>query len=228
MPPAADARHVIAETDVALAQLLKARVIGTAEIGIAFDPPNRPWIQGLKGPAVNLFLFDVKENAQRRDVMYEEVRDGNQVVIARRRPPARVDLHYTVSVWAPTVLVEHRVLAAVLRCFLAQPVLPREVMPAALAQVEQQVLLSVGAGPKRGMFINLGGDLKGAFELSVTIPMPAMADLPAPPPVQEASVGLASIPDGGPAVAAGARESVTTARAASAPPPPAQSGDRDE
>lgn len=219
---------VIAETDVALAQLLKSRVIGNAEIGIAFDPPNRPWIQALKGPAVNLFLFDVKENAQRRDVMYEEVRDSSQVVIARRRPPARVDLHYTVSVWAPSVLVEHRILAAVLRCFLGQPVLPREVMPAALAELAQQVVLAVAPGPKRSMFINLGGDLKAGFELAVTIPVPAMADLPAAPPAREVTVAVSSMPDGGPAVAAGARESVTTARVASADAPPAPSGERDE
>jgi hypothetical protein len=212
---------VISETDVALAQLLKSRVIGSAEIAIAFDPPNRPWIQALTGPAVNLFLFDIKENAQRREVMYEDVRDEKNVLVARRRPPARIDLHYTVSVWAaPSPLVEHRILAAMLRCFLGQPLLPRELMPEALAKLEQQVVLSVGSSPKRGMFINLGGDLKAGIELTVTIPLPVLPDLAVPPLVREARADFGPVPDGGPAVAAGAREAKVTARAP-VPPEPA-------
>ena len=38
---------VILEADQALAAVLKAKVIGNAAIPIAFDPPNRPWIQSL-------------------------------------------------------------------------------------------------------------------------------------------------------------------------------------
>lgn len=198
---------MIAETDQALAAVLKGRVIGNAGIAIAFDPPNRPWIQALKSPAINLFLFDVKENTQRRDVMYEEIRDENNVLVARRPPPPRVDLHYTVSAWAPSVLVEHNILAAVLRCFISMPVLPRDVLPAALKDRPYEVMLTVGTGPRRGMFMNVGGDLKGGFELTATVPLP-VPDIPAAPPVKQAELRAGPKPGADPARTSGGRDAV--------------------
>jgi Pvc16 N-terminal domain len=200
---------VIAETDQALALVLKRRVIGNAAIAIAFDPPGRPWIQSLKGPAVNLFLFDIKENAHRRDVMYEDVHaDG--VVVARRPPPPRFDLHYTVSAWAPSVLAEHKILAAALRCFGSITALPREALPPALAALPYDVLVATESGAKRGMFLNFGGELKAGFELTVTVPMPVLPDLPAAPAVQrQPRVNVTPVPGADAARAVPARETVT-------------------
>src|SRR5689334_15484739 len=147
---------VIAEADQALAVLLKTKVIGGAAIAIAFDPPNRPWIQALQGPAINLFLFDIRENLHRRDVMYEKVTSADGAVVARRPPPPRFDLHYTVTAWAPKVLAEHKILAAALRCFSSMTTLPREVLPAPLAALPYEVLVDTAPGTKRGMFINMG------------------------------------------------------------------------
>jgi hypothetical protein len=197
---------VIAETDQALAQVLKTRVIGNAAIAIAFDQPSRPWIQSLTGPAVNLFLFDIKENVLRRDVMYEKVLGAEGAVVARRPPPPRFDLHYTVSAWAPAILVEHKILAAVLRCFGSMTTLPREALPGPLAALPYEMLVATESGAKRGMFLNLGGDLKAGFELTVTVPMPGLPDLPAAPPVRQATVAVSPVPAASRARAAAARE----------------------
>jgi len=201
---------VIAEADQALALVLKNRVIGNAAITVAFDQPSRTWIQSLTGPAVNLFLFDIKQNLLRRDVMYEKVLGAEGDVVARRPPPPRFDLHYTVSAWAPAVLVEHKILAAVLRCFCSMATLPREFLPAALAGLPYELLIATESGAKRGMFLNLGGELKAGFELTVTVPMPALPDLPAAPPVQQASVAVRPVPAADPARTAAARETVQT------------------
>jgi hypothetical protein len=196
--------------------LLKTKVIGNAAIAITFDSPNRPWIQSLTGPAVNLFLYDIKENASRREVMYEKVLGDNGAVVARRPPPPRFDLHYTVSAWAPKVLIEHKILAAALRCFGSMTVLPRAVLPAALAELPYEVLITTESGAKRSMFINMGGDLKAAFEITVTVPMPVLPDLPAAPPVQRpASVVVGPVPGADPARTVPARETVSAT-------PPAQ------
>jgi hypothetical protein len=176
---------VIAETDQALAALLKTKVIGNAAISVVFDPPNRPWIQGLKGPAVNLFLFDIRENVHRRDVMYERISNADGVVVARRPPPPRYDLSYTVTAWAPSVLVEHKILAAALRCFASLTTLPREVLPAPLAALPYEVLVDTGGSTKRSMFLNMGGDLKAGFEVTLTVPVPGLPDVPAAPAVQQ-------------------------------------------
>jgi hypothetical protein len=199
---------VIAETDQALALVLKRKVIGNAAIAVAFDPPNRPWIQSLKGPVVNLFLFDIKENLHRRDVMYERVPGPDGVTVARRPPPPRFDLHYTVSAWAPNVLVEHKILAAALRCFGSMTALPREALPGPLAALPYEVLVTTESGPKRGMFLNLGGELKTGFELTITVPMPGLPDLPAAPPVQQAKVAINPVPGADATRTAAARETI--------------------
>jgi hypothetical protein len=199
---------VIAETDQALALVLKTRVIGNAAITIAFDQPSRPWIQSLNGPAVNLFLFDIKENLLRRDVMYEKVLGAEGTVVARRPPPPRFDLHYTVSAWAPAVLVEHKILAAVLRCFGSMTALPREALPAPLAALPYETLVATESGAKRTVFLNLGGELKAGFELTVTVPMPDLPDVPAAPPVQQARVTVNPVATADQARAATARETI--------------------
>ncbi len=206
---------VIAEADQALAVLLKTKVIGNAAIAITFDPPNRQWSQALTGPAVNLFLYDIKENSARREVMYEKVLGDNGVVVATRPPPPRFDLHYTVTAWAPKILVEHKILAAALRCFGPMTVLPREVLPAALAELPYEVLVSTESGAKRSMFVNMGGDLKAAFEITVTVPMPVLPDLPTAPPVrQQPTVTVNPVPGADPARTVPARETVSPQQAA--------------
>ncbi len=116
---------VILETDQALLAVTKTRVLGNAAVTVTFDPPARPWIQALKTPAVNFFLFDIRENTHRRDVMYEQVRDEGGKVVGHRPPAVRYDLHYTVTVWGAPIAMEHRILALVLRCFGALPTVPR-------------------------------------------------------------------------------------------------------
>jgi len=213
---------VIAETDQALAAVLKAKVIGTAPINIAFDPPSRPWIQALKAPTVNLFMYDLRENVQRRESVYESIRDDAGKVIARRPPMQRWDLHYTVSVFAPNVIVEHKVLAAIVRYFAALDVLPVEVLPPTLAEPGYPILINTGGGTKRGMFLNYAGDLKAGLELTVTVPMPPPpAPPPAPPVQQQPQIQVNPVPGADPARPAAASETAPAGPPRSAPPPPA-------
>ena len=79
---------MILETDQALLAVTKTRVLGNAAVAVTFDPPARPWIQALKTPAVNFFLFDIRENTHRRDVMYEQIRDEEGRVVGHRPPAA--------------------------------------------------------------------------------------------------------------------------------------------
>jgi hypothetical protein len=95
-------------------------------------------------------------------------------------------------------------------------VLPREVLPAALAELPYEVLVSTEPGAKRSMFINMGGDLKAGFEITVTVPVPGLPDLPAAPPVQQATVTVNPVPGADPARTAAARETVSAAQAAPA------------
>jgi hypothetical protein len=209
---------VILETDQALLAVTKTRVLGNAAVTVTFDPPARPWIQALKTPAVNFFLFDVRENTHRRDVMYEQVRDEGGKVVGHRPPALQYDLHYTVTVWGAPIATEHQILALVLRCFGALPTIPRALLPAALAQAPHEVHLTTAAGTKRGMFLNLAGEVKAGFELTATVAMP-VPDIPAAGPVQQAQVTVAPKPAaaGSATNGTGAPEQVHNTAPASAP-----------
>ena len=207
------ASPVILETDQALLAVTKTRVLGNAAVAVTFDPPARPWIQALKTPAVNFFLFDIRENVHRRDVMYEQVRDEGGKVVGHRPPALRYDLHYTVTVWGAPIAMEHKILALVLRCFGALPTIPRELLPEALAQIPQEVHLTTAAGTKRSMFLNLAGETKAGFELTASVAMP-VPDAPAAPPVNQAQVTVGpkqTAPNQAPASGTGAPETVGTA-----------------
>lgn len=206
---------MILETDQALLAVTKARVIGNAAVTVTFDPPARPWIQGLKTPAVNFFLFDIRENTHRRDVMYEQVRDEGGKVVGHRPPALRYDLHYTVTVWGAPIAMEHRILALVLRCFGALPTIPRGFLPEALAQLDHEVHLTTAAGTKRGMFLNLGGEMKAGFEMAVTVTMP-VPDVPVAAPVSQAQVTVAP-KDAGPGTATAATGAPEAVRHEAAP-----------
>lgn len=184
---------VILETDQALLAVTKTRVLGNAAVTVTFDPPARPWIQALKTPAVNFFLFDIRENAHRRDVMYEQVRDEEGRVVGHRPPALRYDLHYTITVWGAPIAMEHRILALVLRCFGSLATVPRDLLPEALAQLPNEVYLTTAPGTKRGMFLNLAGEVKAGFELTATVAMP-VPDAPAAPPVSQAQVTVGPKP----------------------------------
>ena len=203
---------MLVETDQALAALLKAKVIGSAPIGIAFDPPSRPWIQSLKVPCVNLFLFDLREAVSRRESAYEDVRDETGKIVARRAPMQRWDLHYTVTVFAPQVIAEHKILAAVLRYLAGIDVIDPEFLPPELARLGYPILVSTGGGMKRGMFLNYAGDMKVGFEMSITVPIPPLPPPPPAPPVQQPpQIQVVPVPGADPARTVSATETVAAA-----------------
>ncbi len=176
---------MILETDKALLALLRTEILGDAPVAIAFDAPNRPWIQQVKGLMLNLYLYDIRENMQRREVMYTEIRDDKGKLVERRPPPRRYDLYYAVTVWAPKVTIEHQVLACVLAGLSEYETIPGAHLPETLAASGHVVLISVADGMKRGMFQNMGGELKTSLELVVTVPIFGKLPLPTAPAVSK-------------------------------------------
>lgn len=173
---------MIHEIDAALAALLRDEVLGDAKVSIAFDPPNRPWIQTVSGPTLDVFLYDVRENVVRREVMLEPVYDEEGKLVAKRSPARRYDLFYTLSVWGTPVALEHHILAAVTVGLARFETLPAGYVPAAIRD-RGNVFVGVAAGAKRMMPGNLGGDMKIQLELVLTLPLPTTIDLPSAAPV---------------------------------------------
>ena len=110
----------IADLDEGLRSLLRSdlRRHGFDGVEISFDAPSREWSGKLTGPAVNVFLYDLRE-ARDRATSTPEPRAG-----ALLSPPLRLALTYAVTAWTKAVEDEHRLLSQVLAILFSTPACP--------------------------------------------------------------------------------------------------------
>jgi hypothetical protein len=118
---------MIGDLDAALRDLLRTRMTllgagtpaGVAEAQIGFAPPDADWSNDVSAmgdrKALNIYLADLRENRALRS--NERIASAQSGVIVREPAPMRVNCHYLVSAWSPSVdrstrtLDEHEVLA---------------------------------------------------------------------------------------------------------------------
>jgi hypothetical protein len=122
---------VFAELDETIRQILIRDVpINPSEVDINFEAPDREWSGRLTRPAVNCFLYDVRENVKLRMNTWEETRKNNYAT--RQRGPMRVDATYQISAWARVPEDEHRLLWRVLAVLARHVTLPADLLQGAL------------------------------------------------------------------------------------------------
>src|SRR2546423_1580065 len=78
------------------------------EVNISFDLPDKEWANNKAGVrAVNLYLYDIRENLKLRETYWDaEMRDNNKALLKRR--PLRVDLSYMITCWTEHADDHHR------------------------------------------------------------------------------------------------------------------------
>src|SRR5205085_1475280 len=79
---------------------------------VSFDAPTAAWAEALSRPALNLYLYDVKESRSERRVEWDQARVNGRTV--ERPPPVRIDVSYVITAWAKTAEEEHGLLSAAL------------------------------------------------------------------------------------------------------------------
>lgn len=116
---------MIADLDETIRQLLIAEVpIKNGEVEVSFDQPKREWSARLSRPTINLFLYDVRENATLRQHQWERMPSVNGDNLARlKRTPFRVDCYYMLTTWAAEPDDEHRLLTRSLMALFRFPIL---------------------------------------------------------------------------------------------------------
>ncbi|MFG2227260.1 DUF4255 domain-containing protein [Streptomyces sp. NPDC048644] len=184
---------MIHEVDEVLKGLLTGGVLAGTDIEVAFDAPTREWAARRNAPALNAFLYDIREDVKRRERGSLPVHDDRGIVIRRRRPPRWFRLSYLVTAWTKRPQDEHRLLSAALATLLPNELLPPESLPDSLAALGLSVPLTVGGlhTDSRSMsevWSALGGELKPSLDLVVTVPFPGFPDYDAGPPVTEGAV----------------------------------------
>jgi len=171
---------MIPDLDETLKQLLIQRVpLDPAEVDIAFDLPDREWAAGLSKPALNLYLYDIRENREFRENDWVVERNGNNTGTKRRRP-LRVDLSYMITVWTQAVEDQHRLLWHTLATLLRHPVLPTEMLQGELRTTVERLGLEVrmdAAQPDGVMkspadyWSALDNELRPGINCLVTVPL---------------------------------------------------------
>src|SRR3979411_2381791 len=123
--------------DESLRALVKRDALDGSKADVAFDAPTKEWSSRRNTPTVDLYLYDIREDLERREVMWEDSRGDARdprVVTERRPPPRRFKLSYLVTAWTQRPEDENRLLSAVLSCFMPYPALPENALSCSLAQ----------------------------------------------------------------------------------------------
>ena len=171
---------MIDDLDRAVEELLRRELSPglIQQVGISFAAPDSEFPpSSVTLPAVDLFLYDVRENLELRNTGWaiERRDDGTSV---RRRNPVRVDCSYLITAWASEgsttrAFDEHRLLSEVMKVLLNHPTIP-EVLLQGMLKGQEPPLPSSTLQPGRLQSVSefwqaLGGKPKAALNYTVTI-----------------------------------------------------------
>ena len=171
---------MIDDLDRTLEQLLTSELPGTFvdQVAISFAAPDSEFPpSAVTLPAVDLFLYDVRENMELRSTewLVERKDDGTAT---RTRSPVRVDCSYLITAWSSEssttrALDEHRLLSEVMKALLRHPTIPDVLLQGSLKGQEPPLpctTLQPGRLQSVGEFWQaLGGKPKAALNYTVTI-----------------------------------------------------------
>jgi hypothetical protein len=165
---------MINEVDEALRSLVKAEVVNGADVEILFDAPTREWASRRNTPTVDLYLYDIREDTKRRAAGMVERRDEEGKVVERKALPRFFKLAYLITAWTQRPEDEHRLLSAILACFLRFDVMPDSALPPLLQDYGIPLGIQIAYPPPEDrqvsdVWSSLGGDLKPSIDLVITL-----------------------------------------------------------
>lgn len=152
---------MISEIDETIRQVLvKEGGFDPNEVDISFDIPTREWSGSISKPTLNCYLFDIRENVERRQQGVQTEKQGTNGA-ARRRSKLFFDLTYLVTAWTRAVEDEHRLLWHALATLVRFNSLPAEHLQGALLEYEGYIYTQT-AQPNG--VLKSPGDFWGALE----------------------------------------------------------------
>jgi hypothetical protein len=165
---------MINEVDEALRNLVKDEVINGADVDVLFEAPTRDWASRRNTPTVDLYLYDIREDLRRRQIGMVERRDEQGLVVERRQVPRYFKLSYLITAWTQRTDDEHRLLSAILACFLRHETVPDEALTQVLRDVGHPLQIMIAYPPPENrqvsdVWSSLGGDLKPSVDLVITM-----------------------------------------------------------
>jgi hypothetical protein len=162
---------MLADLDETLRGILKGELErhGFEGIEIAFDAPTREWSGQLSAPAVNLFLYDMRESDDDKQSAPTRRRIGDEFV--EMPPPLVMEISYAITAWAQAVEDEHRLLSQVLSVLYAYKFLPDEALNGRLRNGSQSMQIKTKIGQAKGdkadFWTAVGGQYKASLDFVV-------------------------------------------------------------
>jgi hypothetical protein len=147
------------------------------EITFSFQQPKSGWnTTSQSGLVLNLFLYDVRENAQLRRHYVDTLANGNNAdprFVQQKRLPMRIDCFYMVTAWHDEPRWQHWLLASALQILGRHAVLPESHLRGNLRHQPFEVRAKVAAhdvltNPAE-VWSALGNDMRPSFSYVVTL-----------------------------------------------------------
>jgi hypothetical protein len=190
---------MIHDVDQLLEKLVRRDALNGSSVELVFDAPTKDWVARRSGPAVDLYLYDIREDLERRVPAWEDVKDAaGERTTDRRLPARRYRLAYLVTAWTQRPEDEHRLLSSLLACFIRNAMLKPDELDDTLGEANLPLYIDVAQPPTQDrsladVWSALGGELKPSLDVVVTAPMVVARTAPFGPPVLEGpTIGLAS------------------------------------
>jgi hypothetical protein len=167
---------MIHDVDQLLEKIVRRDALNGSAVELVFDAPTKDWVARRSAPAVDLYLYDIREDLERRVPAWEDIKDEGGKVSDRRQPPRRFRLAYLVTAWTQRPEDEHRLLSSLLSCFLRNAMLKPGELEGALAEPDMPLYIDVAQPPSQDrsladVWSALGGELKPSLDVVVTAPM---------------------------------------------------------
>lgn len=171
-------------------EMIRQRGSVPANIDILFDAPTKDWASRRSGPAIDVFLYDIRENLERRHALLEDVRQDD-LVTGRKSPTRWFNCSYLITAWTQRPDDEHRLLGGILSGLVTVHAVPLECLKGSFANSERELFLTVCRPPGQERSISdiwsaLGGELKPSLDLVVVVPFEPSSLIEVGPPVLEA------------------------------------------
>ena len=195
---------MINDVDEALRNLIREEALTGTDVDVVFDAPTRDWAARRSGPTVDVYLYDIREDNSRRSGNMAAVRREDGKVTGYRTPPRVFRLAYLVTAWTQRPEDEHRLLSALLACFIRYEVFPSRALSPTLVEQGYPVAIAIAQPPPDNrkvpdVWSSLGGDLKPSLDLVVTLTVDLGVFIEAAEevvaPLRVRSVGTNTFPD---------------------------------
>ena len=167
---------MIHEVDETLRSIVKRDVINGSDIEVVFDAPTKDWASRRNTPTIDIYLYDIREDTKRRQAGQFDVRDETGRITGRRPMPRFYKFSYLITAWTQRPEDEHRLLSAMLACFLRHDRIPADWLVGSLVENGWPLDVTIGLPPPEDRALSdvwsaLGGELKPSLDLVITMPI---------------------------------------------------------